>query len=293
MDLEFTAPPFPCYMASGEDIYDVGDLHPSRSNLGVFDLLIVTKGALYMGEGIEEWEIAEGHAWIAKPDKYHYCFGPCRTETHFYWIHFQSLSIWSERGEHGWDSHRNPYFKEDEPHADDRLNIKLTKFGTPRFCWLPYPQTLYTLASELVELETQPRAWARWRQQTVFQLLMMELHACGETAQDTTALRIAEQTAEFIRKHYKQDLSYKVIEEELRFHPTYISRCMKKVFGLNVTEYLISYRIDQATLLLINTNLPIGRIAEQVGFANTSYFARKFTMEKGINPSGFRKRYAR
>ena len=44
MIFQFTAPPLPHYIICGEDTYQVGDKHPDRYNIGVFDLILVTKG---------------------------------------------------------------------------------------------------------------------------------------------------------------------------------------------------------------------------------------------------------
>ncbi|QHW31806.1 helix-turn-helix transcriptional regulator [Paenibacillus rhizovicinus] len=293
MNMRFTAPPFPCFLAVGEDTYYFGSRHPDRSNLGVFDLLVVTKGALYITEEAASYTVTAGHMLILKPNKSHATYRSCDEETHFYYVHFQSIGIWSEETADGWTDHPHPHYREYElADSDDRLNIKTSVLQLPQFCALPNPESLYACLQQLLELVPQPQAWARWQQQLVFQNILQLLHAAGENEKDSTSLRLAEKVAHFLRTHYREPVSYHRIREAFSFHPTYLSRCMKQAYGMNLIEYLIAYRIEQAALLLIKTDLSVGEIAEQVGFANLSYLARRFAKEKGVNPSGYRKRFA-
>jgi len=292
MGILFTGPPFPCFMAAGEDWYAPGDSHPNRSNLGIFDMLIVTEGALYIGEEDQQWELHEGSVLILKPDKHHYTYRPCLENTHFYFIHFHSLGIWSEGSEGAWTAHRHPYYREFEiQEEDDRLNIKSSSLLLSPYYRFSHPQNVYAIARQLLQLELQPQSAARWQQQMLFHQLISELHASGTHEKESITHRIAEKAAGYLRKHFNEPISYRTIKEELRFNPTYISRCMKQAYGMTLTEYLIYYRIERAAILLIKTDLPVSQVAEQVGFMNVSYFARKFMKQKNVNPSGFRKKY--
>ncbi|AZN41713.1 helix-turn-helix transcriptional regulator [Paenibacillus albus] len=293
MDIFFTTPPFPCFMCAGEDTYYFGDRHPARANLGAFDLLIVTKGALYINEDNRDMAASEGHALILKPNKAHYTYHSCDEETSFYWIHFQSLGVWSEQTASGYIYYPHSSYQELEPLSnDERLNMRSSMLRLPQFCKLVQPQKVYEMAEQLLELTSQPQSWVRWKQQTIFQSLILELHASAESEKDAASLRLAEKVAEYVRQNYRNSLSYAQIRETFSFHPTYISRCMKHAYGMNLTEYIIMYRIEQAALLLIKTDLAVSHIAEQVGFANLSYFARRFSKAKGVNPGKYRKQYS-
>jgi YesN/AraC family two-component response regulator len=267
-------------------------MHPSRTQLGVFDLLVVTKGALHMGEDGRQWEVGAGQALMMKPDRHQYPLRGCDLETHFYWLHVQTLGAWSELVGDEWLEHpsRAEPFKEKR---DERLNMKLFTMQFPQYARLARPEEAYMLIRQLLSMEIQPHALARWRQQELFQRLLAELQLVTENNSKPNSARIAEQAAEYVQLNYKQVLSYKQIQAALSFDPTYISRCMKRTFGVTFSEYLIRYRLDQAASLLLKTDLPIFCIAEEVGFHNHSYFARAFLKLKGCSPSTYRERYAR
>ena len=54
---------------------------------------------------------------------------------------------------------------------------------------------------------------------------------------------------------------------------------------------LLEQRILEAKKLLCQPGLPVGEIAQRVGFDNYSYFSQLFHEKTGMSPSQFRKRY--
>ncbi|TFE26721.1 helix-turn-helix domain-containing protein [Cohnella luojiensis] len=66
---------------------------------------------------------------------------------------------------------------------------------------------------------------------------------------------------------------------------------MKRSFGCTPLEYLTRHRVEQAKQLLVNTNEPIGTIAEETGFGSFPYFVRCFSRHTGFKPKAFRIRY--
>ena len=62
----------------------------------------------------------------------------------------------------------------------------------------------------------------------------------------------------------------------------------KEAFGRTAIDCLKEIRLRRAAHLLTSTDLPIKRIAFQVGFESRSYFSRAFKAFSGIDPAGFR-----
>ena len=54
-------------------------------------------------------------------------------------------------------------------------------------------------------------------------------------------------------------------------------------------EYLIDYRIEQASKKLISTDESVTTICLDCGFNNLSYFIKTFKERKGVSPSEYRK----
>ncbi len=60
--------------------------------------------------------------------------------------------------------------------------------------------------------------------------------------------------------------------------------------GMNWNDYRRRARLLAAAALLSDTTLPVGRIAEQIGFESQSAFARAFCSLLGLSPRAFRAR---
>jgi AraC-like DNA-binding protein len=74
----------------------------------------------------------------------------------------------------------------------------------------------------------------------------------------------------------------------LGLSPGHLSKKFKAQTGSSFLSYVMARRIRRAGLLLAHTDLPVVRIASEVGFQQANYFARVFRAETGLSPSEFR-----
>lgn len=70
----------------------------------------------------------------------------------------------------------------------------------------------------------------------------------------------------------------------------HFAREFKKAFGLPPHRYLLTRRIERATALLRDTDLPITEIALQTGWNSIGTFGRVFSDITGESPGEFRAR---
>ncbi|UQZ82197.1 HTH-type transcriptional regulator YesS [Paenibacillus konkukensis] len=278
--LQFIAPPMPHYIVSGEDIYSIGGKHANRSNIGVFDLIVVTRGGLFLEEGSMALPVPAGSYALLRPDRVHRTAMPCSEETHFYWLHFQTLGRWFEAEE----KPLPPSLLETEPYA----RIEYFSFYLQRSGKLRMPSLVFDAFRHLLQLGTEPSPLALYKQQQLFHEILLHLQEEDETRGDRPYERVAEKAAVYLRRHYKEPLSYQRLAEELHFHQNHIALCMKKTFGCTPLGYVTRYRVEMAKRLLIHTDDPIGRIAEETGFGSFPYFVRCFTKHVGVQPRAFR-----
>lgn len=277
---QFVAPPMPHYVTCGEDTYPPGGTHPDRSNIGVFDLIVVTKGCLYLEEERKHLHITQGTYAILRPDQSHRTSLPCQEETHFYWLHFHTFGIWNAAYE------QVSYIPGEESHS----YAQIEKFSI----YIPQQGKLHLMSrveeqlSKLLFLYLEQSVSAHWKQQILFQDLLSMLQNEEKSDSQSSHLKVAEQAGEFLRRHYNEPISYRRLSESLHFHPNYISLCMKRTFGCTPLEFLTRYRVEQAKQKLIHTNDPIGNIAEETGFGSFPYFIRCFTRYAGLKPKSFR-----
>lgn len=280
----FAAPPAPYFIECGLAIYDRGDQHPSRMQLGVFDLIVMETGRLYIGEEDRQWALTAGQSLLLRPDLHHYSVKPCEEAASFYWIHFQTACEWQEgtedslawrMEEHQQTFRAHPYFLHLAKHWD-----------------MPYPSETYRLVKELITASVERQSSAFWSRQHAFEelLRLMDLRQLEQYA--SPAVVVAEKAEAYIKTHYSSQITSKTLSEALHFHYNYITRCMKQVYGMTPGDYLTYYRLEQAKLLLLKTEWPVAEIGRAVGFENVPYFSNTFTAKNGISPRQFRQSYS-
>jgi YesN/AraC family two-component response regulator len=281
--IKFTSPPMPHYIISGEDTYSIGDAHRSRKDIGVFDLIVVTRGCLHISEENTDYSVTSGHYLLLRPDRKHRATHTCSEETHFYWLHFQTLGYWCE----GTDQYSTFHAHQENPFIQiDPFFFFLSRFGA-----LFSPPDIEELMRQINRLTHEPFATARWRQQVLFQELLLKLQQRKHIRRDASQIQVAEDAAAYLRHHYRESVSYSDLADSIHFHPNYISLCMKSVFGCTPLEFLTRHRIEQAKLMLIHTNDPIGTIAEKSGFGTFPFFVRCFKKHTGHRPRDYRNNF--
>ncbi|WP_026263759.1 helix-turn-helix domain-containing protein [Paenibacillus terrigena] len=286
--LKFTAPPLPHYIISGPHTLLKGQKHPSRSNIQVFDLLVIKSGCLYMGEEQETFEVRKDHALILLPDRYHYATAACDVATDYYWLHFQTDGPWSLLQQ----QHMDPVTDENSRKPVSKFLTRTFDLYLPQFTLLDQPSKVFGMIEQLIALDQGlDSQQVRWQQQVVFQELLQHLYASMKAQGSNTSTHCAELAAAYLRQHYREEISAARLGEDTNFHPVYIARCMHRQFGCSPTEYLQRYRIEQSKLLLLQTDDSIARVAEEVGFNQGAYFTSCFTKLEGISPSKYRQRF--
>ena len=105
--------------------------------------------------------------------------------------------------------------------------------------------------------------------------------------------KTAEELAEAV-KHYLDTHKRKVLLPELEaltfYSSDYLSRVFKARMGRSVKDYNLSVCMEEAGYLLKSTNLPIGNIAESLGYRSRSQFYRVFENYYGVPASDYRSR---
>lgn len=85
------------------------------------------------------------------------------------------------------------------------------------------------------------------------------------------------------------NMSLEMIAKKYFVSKEYLTTAFKKRFGCNITEYIISSRMEKAKELILSTTLQYKSIAEMIGYEDVSYFYRVFKKYYGTSPGGIRK----
>lgn len=103
------------------------------------------------------------------------------------------------------------------------------------------------------------------------------------------ASRLARRYSELLERDFASGMGVGEYARALGVTPTHLSRVCNQTCGRSASDLLHDRVIFEARRLLSETRLPIGDIAEALGFTSAAYFTRAFQHRTGKTPSAFRK----
>lgn len=95
--------------------------------------------------------------------------------------------------------------------------------------------------------------------------------------------------AAYIGDHYADQLTIEGLSQIACMGTTKLKSAFKAHFGMTVAEYIQNVRIGQAEHLLAYTELPVGEVAQAVGYAAAGHFAALFRRATGVLPMEYRR----
>lgn len=98
---------------------------------------------------------------------------------------------------------------------------------------------------------------------------------------------------DYIHDHYDTDLSLSMLAGMIVMPVSQLSFMFKEEVGMTFSDYLITYRMEKARVLLETTDAKISDIAEKLRYNNSQNFIRVFKKINGIPPGEYRSRFSR
>jgi len=106
-----------------------------------------------------------------------------------------------------------------------------------------------------------------------------------ETELSTQKIR---ESGQWIRDNAASPISVARAAESVQMSTRTYLRRFKAEFGISPLEFLITVRIEMACRLLVETDLPVDKIARHCGLSNGSRLGRLFFQRRGTTPVEFR-----
>lgn len=92
-----------------------------------------------------------------------------------------------------------------------------------------------------------------------------------------------------IHEHYDRPITLEEVAAAANVGKRECLRCFQRTIGVTPIQYLLRFRIRQASRLLAETDLPITEVALRCGFESPSYFALTFRRLTGRTPREHRR----
>ncbi|WP_423735979.1 helix-turn-helix domain-containing protein [Chitinophaga caseinilytica] len=95
----------------------------------------------------------------------------------------------------------------------------------------------------------------------------------------------------FMQTNLRTNITVELLAARASQHPDYFSRLFLKNTGERPLAFLQAKRIERVQLLLVTTDYPFYRIAEETGFESLSYLSRVFRKQTGQTLGAYRKQH--
>ena len=105
------------------------------------------------------------------------------------------------------------------------------------------------------------------------------------------ANRPIRQAKQYIQNHYQEPISLETVSEIVGLSPAYFSTLFKKYEEEGFAKYLINVRIEQAKIILRESNVSIAEVCKKVGYNDLKHFNHTFEKMTGVKPTTYRKLY--
>ncbi len=107
-------------------------------------------------------------------------------------------------------------------------------------------------------------------------------------AQGARLSHISDRVRVFIQQNYMRDCTVASLAKELHLSVRTMRQKFRQRYRQSVMDFLEEVRITRARDLLATTDLPIQKVATEVGYRDPHYFARVFRQRLGQCPRDFR-----
>ncbi len=92
----------------------------------------------------------------------------------------------------------------------------------------------------------------------------------------------------FINSNYMNSITVNEIANHVNLSRSYLYKMFIKNLKASPQKYLINLRMYKATLLLKSTKLPIGEVANKVGYTDSLLFSKTFSKYFSMSPLNYR-----
>jgi two-component system response regulator YesN len=126
-----------------------------------------------------------------------------------------------------------------------------------------------------------------WFMKTVLEPMVTLLNKKWESQNKN----ISEHMIEIIHEEFESDLTLDLCATRLNYHPNYLKTVFRKETGVNFSDYVSQYRLNQAKKWLLETDMKVSQIAERLRYQNSQNFIRYFRKMEDMTPGDYRKKY--
>lgn len=189
-----------------------------------------------------------------------------------------------------------------------RINVTFNKFSLIQLMNLTQDKDTYSLSVEtfmhfwnttkLLRAFINDASDSKFNDQIIIHSFTVIVYMFADILMKNSPLAIVHTTRKeaiamdfihLVSEHFKEERKLKFYADKLFISIKYLSICVKEVTGISPQALIANTLMDEAKLLLINTELNIIVIADLLSFSDQYAFGKFFKKHAGVSPRNFRR----
>ena len=272
-------------------------MHADRP-LSNFELIVMTKGALYLKKGDTKYAVSEGQYLFLYPKEGERRKGYRPSPAEYYWMHFSCNShlLVENPSPNDFISTDHSLYLPSQADllAPEKVLLLMRMLQDHRrskyLSSLDYANYLTTLI--LCEIYQQYISQMRSDSKTVKSLSAADPEK-GKPARHSSSSILYSDMSDYIRLNLHKNLKIQDIADHFGYNAKHLSLICKEYSGFTLKHYMMKLKIEQAQFLLLDTNDSVQQISASLGFPDSHNFSRTFKAVTGMTPSECRTLYGR
>ena len=281
-----------------------------------YELVVVTKGTLYMSNGEQQFSVSHGEYLLLPPlsPQYGYKSSDCS----FYWLHFSTehavqglrldtnhLDTESDTANPDSDT-KTDFSNDSHTEADINIDTFIGSAMPPGKDEIVIPQYgKLTSVEKLIVLMKQLQDCVREYNDQTLNNYMTTTILCELSNQARTQsmehnhrnLRKQDQLyndiVDYIKWSRSEPLKVSQVANHFNYNEKYLSHLFRQKSGITLKQYMLEQKMELAKFLLTDSNQNINEIASQLGYKDSHNFMKSFKKIVGLTPTEFRNAYAK
>ena len=221
-----------------------------------YEIIYVTEGVVYMYEDGVEYELPKGDLLLMRPDIIHRGYRESAGRTQFYWLHFQ-------------------------------LNYRKGYTGNPPNTRHIHTFTQAALFKELLHYSHSTQK-NRYMRDIVLGYLLGQI-AAHDAEKETD--KLSAEVFEWVRINISHKLTVKKTAAHFQYNQDYLSKIIKRQYGMTLKELINSFLIQKANDYLCNTVYTVKEISVLLDFPSANIFVNYYKYHQKMTPTAFRNKY--
>jgi AraC-like DNA-binding protein len=141
-------------------------------------------------------------------------------------------------------------------------------------------------------IKAEKSAYQQYAGGLVINLLgKMIFNAHNRNVEPTTE-QLIEKSKQLLLAQVSSEVNWNLFCKELGISYSKFRKIFKGYVGMPPGQYLLQLKVSKARELLLQSNMPLKKIAESLGFRDQYYFNSLFKQKTGLSPGLYRKTYS-